>query len=173
MDNWFVLWVLTGKELEALRRVRQIPGVQEALVPVETLLYRREGAWEERESVMIPGYVFLRCRMGSAIYYRIRGIPHVIGWLGTDSMWPTIVPEGEMTPVIALSAGQDPAAQLTNVTIDRHKRRGRGTLSLYGKPQTIVFTPRQTDQKQPDEARVDQSPEADEGDHNQEEQPEG
>lgn len=166
--DWFVLWVLTGKELEVLARIQGSPGVTQALVPVETLQYRREGAWEPRESALIPGYVFLQCSMDSAIYYRIRGIPHVIGWLGSDSMWPTIVPEDEMIPVLALHAGCDPASQLQNVTIDRRKRRGRGTLTLLGQSQAITFDPRTTDQKQPDEARVDQSPAADEGDQSQE-----
>lgn len=143
--NWFVLWVRTGRELDVLAELKQTPGVLEALVPVEQLWYRQGGDWEQRPSVAIPGYVFLRCEMNAAIYHRICGvrkIPHVIGWLGSDSMWPTIVPEQEMLPVINLHAGCDPASQLHDVTIDRRKRRGRGTLTLYGKDKTIVFTPR-------------------------------
>lgn len=173
MTNWFVLWVLTGKEKEVLARVKNVADVSQALVPEEVLYYRKDGGWEERPHVLIPGYVFLQCKMDSAIYYQIRGIPHVIGWLGSDSMWPTIVPEDEMIPVLKIHAGCDPAGQLQEVTIDKRKRRGKGTLMLYGKPQTITFTPRTTEQKQPEEAQVDQSPAADESEQRPEEQPQG
>jgi transcription antitermination factor NusG len=171
MTHWFVLWVLTGKELDVLRKLRQTPGAQEALVPMEAIYYRREGAWEERESTLIPGYVFLRCRMDSAIYYRIREIPHVIGWLGTDSMWPTIVPPEEMDPILKIGLGEDPAKLLQNVSIDKHKRRGRGTLRLCGTEQRIIFTPRDQwkDQKQAEDERVDKGPADGEAEQNPEE----
>lgn len=101
--------------------------------------------------------------MDAQIYHRIRGVTHVIGWLGPDSMWPTDVPEEEMDRVKQLHTGCDPSQILQDVKLDRHKRRGRGTLSLCGKEQHITF-PYPTDQKQPDEARVDERPAADEGD---------
>lgn len=164
MSNWYVLWVLTGQEERVLRDVQAAPGVQEALVPVQQLPYRTGGTWETRREVMIPGYVFLLCQMDAQIYHRIRGVTHVIGWLGPDSMWPTDVPDDEMDRVKQLSAGCDPSRILQDVKLDRHKRRGRGTLSLCGKEQSIVFSYYQTDQKQPDEARVDERPAADEGD---------
>lgn len=173
--NWFVLWVLTGHERDVLAELQETPGILEALVPMEQLWYRREGAWEQRPSVAIPGYVFLRCDMDTSIYHRICGVhklPHVIGWLGSDSMWPTIVPEQEMLPVIELNAGCDPASQLQDVAIDRRKRRGRGTLTLYGQAKTIVFTPR-TNEKQPENERVDQRPATDEGDQSPQETTEG
>lgn len=167
MSNWFVLWVLTGAEKDVLREAQGVPGVKEAIVPMERLNFRKDGAWEERENPTIPGYVFVRCAMDSAIYYRLRGIPRVIGWLG-DGMWPTIVPEQEMLPILNIHRGQDPASLLQHVTIDKHKRRGRGTLMLYGKEQTIVFTPRTDDKKQPDNAQVDQRPAKVDGEQSQE-----
>jgi len=93
MSNWFVVWTLTGKELDVLDAIKRAPGVTAALCPVEQVWYRRGGQWEGRMQVMIPGYVFIQCNMDTTIYYRVRGTPHVIGWLGTDSMWPSIVPE--------------------------------------------------------------------------------
>lgn len=165
--NWFVLWVLTGKELDVLQHTRRAPGIREAIVPTGTLPYRRNGAWEDREQVMIPGYVFLRCLMDSSIYYRVRGIPHVIGWLGGDSLWPTVVPDADMQRVLMLHSGCDPSGQLQDVTIDRHKRRGRGTLQLCGTRQTVVFDPRPA-KKQPEHEQVDQRPADGEGDQNPE-----
>lgn len=165
-SSWYVIWVLTGKEPEVLAAIQDAPGVTAALCPTEQIWYRREGAWEQREQVMIPGYVFIQCAMDTTIYHRVRGTPCVIGWLGTDSMWPSIVPEAEMTPVIEISTGRNPASHLHDVTIDKRKRRGHGTLTLQGQAQKIVFTPR-TEDKQPDETRVDESPAADEGDQSQ------
>jgi len=174
MINWFVLWTLTGKEKEVLFRVSEVPGIDRAMVPTDVLHYRKAGAWEPRESVLIPGYVFVRCAMSSTIYHRIRGIPHVIGWLGSDSMWPTIVPEEEMIPVIAINAGCDPASYLKEVSIDRRKRRGRGSLTLLGQQQTLPFHPH-TDatDKQPENGQVDQRPADDEGDQEPQELPQG
>lgn len=168
MNKWYVIWTLTGKELDVLDAIRGAPGVEQALCPTERLWYRQGGGWEQREQVMIPGYVFIRCSMSTTVYYRVRGTPCVIGWLGSDSMWPSVVPEAEMAPVIKISTGRDPASQLSDVTIDRRKRRGHGTLTLQGKPQKIVFTPR-TDDKQPEREQVDQSPADGGGDQNQDE----
>lgn len=163
MSNWYVIWVLTGQEERVLRDAQATPGIEEALVPMQELPYRTGGAWETRRSVMIPGYVFVRCGMDAQIYRRIRGVTHVIGWLGPDSMWPTDVPDDEMERVKKLSMGCDPSRILENVKLDGHKRRGRGTLQLCGKEQSIVFPYQKTEHKQPDEARVDERPAADEG----------
>lgn len=171
MSNWFVIWVMTGKELEVLSKALQVPKIDEAICPVESIYYRKEGAWELRKQVAIPSYVFIRCQMDTEVYHAIRRIPNFIRWLGGDGLWPTIVPEDQMIPVVEMNTGRDPARLLHNVTIDKRKRRGRGTLNLFGTEQTIVFNPR-TD-KQPDEARVDQSPAADEGEQNQKEVAEG
>jgi transcription antitermination factor NusG len=164
MHNWFVLWVMTGSEQDVRKRAACVPGMETALAPMLALPYRRDGAWEYREQVMIPGYVFLRCRMDSAIYHRVRSIPQVIGWLGGDSLWPTIVPEEEMKPVLAIHQGEDPAGQLMDVEIDKRKRRGRGTLTLYGEKKTIAFDASTNDQKQPENEQVDKRPADDKGD---------
>lgn len=165
MSKWFVLWVKTGSEMDILREAEKVPGVKEAFVPVERLFYRKEGGWEEREGVAIPGYVFIRCKMDSSIYRELRDMPKVIHWLG-DGMWPSIVPEHEMLPLINIHRGLDPASQLSNVTIDKRKRRGKGTLTLCGKEQTVTFTPR-SDDKQAEDERVDKRPAADEAEQSQ------
>ena len=103
--NWFVVWVMTGKEQDVLAAIEGAPGVTQALCPMEQLWYRREGRWENRIQAMIPGYVFIRCAMDTTIYYRRpprggRGLKYSIHPAGTPSArspptrgaWIEIVP---------------------------------------------------------------------------------
>lgn len=156
MPEWYVVWCQTGKELELMAHIRHIPKIQEAIVPVRPLAYRTGGKWEFKDSVLIPSYIFVRCKMDSLIYHTIKDTRAVLGWLGKDGYWPEIVPDEQMTPVIALDEGKIPEEVLLNVTIDKHKRRGHGELMLNGTTQRVVFTPEQY--KQANETRVDECP---------------
>ena len=156
MSDWYVVWCQTGAEHETLKKILACPGIQKALVPTQMLPYRQGGAWIMRDTVMIPSYVFARCQMDSRIYHTIKDMPRVLGWLGKDGYWPEVVPDDQMEPVLRLAGGAPPEDILQGVDIDRHKRRGRGTLTLAGTTQTITFCP--TDYKQAEDTRVDERP---------------
>lgn len=79
MSGWYVLHVATGREQEIERRLRRI-GI-DAIVPTETLLLRKGGRWNEKESLLFPGYVFVQVLFDPDIYYRITDIPGVIRFL--------------------------------------------------------------------------------------------
>lgn len=136
--HWFAVWVLTGKERDVYSHLAQIPQV-EALLPREPLWERREGEWERREHIVFPGYVFLRCAMNTHIYYRVREIPGVIGWLGKDTTWPGIVPDEQMAPFNLLARGESPEEALTQVKLDKRNRRGYGQMTLCGQQYKIPF----------------------------------
>ena len=154
--RWYVIWCQTGAERETLARVSSVPGVDQAMAPMQALPYRQGGAWVMREAVVIPSYVFARCKMDSSIYHAIKDTPKVLGWLGKDGYWPEIVPEAQMEPVLALDRGEPPESVLTGVKIDRHKRRGHGAITLNGQTRTVTFCP--TEYKQAEETRVDKRP---------------
>lgn len=159
--KWYVVWTRTGQEERVNKFAQGVQGVIETLLPIRELPYRVKGEWETRRSVLIPGYVFIKCVMDNTVFYPIYKRDEVIGWLGPDSMWPTDVPDDEIERVKLLAQGCDPSQILTEVTIDKRKRRGKGTLELGGTKQTITFG---LNDKQPDEARVDECPDANEGD---------
>lgn len=165
MADWFVLWVLTGNEDRIARRIRGLPGVDLPLVPRGPKWIRKDGQWQETEAIYFPGYIFLRGAMRSDVYYALRGLPGVIGWLGTDSTWPTRVPENEMQAVLALHRG---AVEELPLTYDRRQRRASGEIPLLGKPHRISVGWWPQD-KQPEAVGVDASPDDTDGDHNQKE----
>lgn len=153
--EWFVAWVATGSEEELLQKIAAMPKVETALCPKARLWVRRGGQWTQEEQLLFPGYLFIRCRMDSAIYYALRETPGVLGWLGRDTLWPSTVRPEEMDRVIALSGG-DPQTVLEDISINRRQRRGYGTLNLKGAVYRIPFNA--YNNKQAEAAPGDASP---------------
>lgn len=166
--SWFAVWVATGQEAALLERIRTLrearrptAGIEEAICPVMALWQRRKGEWTLKEQTVFPGYVFIRCRMSSAVYYAIRDLPGVLGWLGRDSLWPSAIRREEMEVVLALEQGMDPGEVLTDLRADRRQRRGYGSLTLQGKEYRIPYNI-YTD-KQAEEPAGDASPQEGQG----------
>lgn len=166
MPKWYVVWVETGQEEKVRQRIEALRMDVLTLLPIQAIPYREAGTWTSKKTVLIPGYLFIRCEMNAEHYHLIRGITHVLGWLGTDSMWPTDVPDDEMKRVKQLAQGFDPSRILENVKVSRHKRRGWGTLVLMNRPQQVTFAYN----KQPEEAQVDAFPDAEDGEQTEDTQ---
>lgn len=79
--SWYVLHVRTGREPEIKAELKR-KGYA-AAVPTELRTERQGGVWRERERIVIPGYVFLKICLTDQDYYRVRGIPNVIRFLGS------------------------------------------------------------------------------------------
>ena len=153
--RWYVLWVHTGAEREIYNKIRACPMIDDVLLPELYRWYRQGGEWEKRKALAFPSYLFIQCNMGSTLYHLLRQTDKVLGWLGKDGCWPEIVPDEQMLPVLAISSGENPASYLKDISIDRHKRRGKGILHLVGTEQTITFA---IDPKQSGSAQVDERP---------------
>lgn len=151
MSKWYVVWCKTGNEDSVAKRIRADD--VKTLVPKGKIWYYKDKEWELKERALLPGYVFTNCDMNAEIYYRIRKTSDVIGWLGSDSMWPTELTESEIENVIKLDSGEDPKKVLKAVKLDKHKRKGSGTITLCGEERQISFALDQ--EKQPDETKVD------------------
>lgn len=76
----YVIQVLTGKENDIAGKLTEV-GIR-ALVPKENRLIRSGGTWLQREYVLFTGYVFLDMAYDADGYYRVRGIPGVVRFLG-------------------------------------------------------------------------------------------
>ena len=138
VKQWYAVWVLTGSEAAAEESLDKTPGV-EALLPRADLWERSGGEWRQISRVVYPGYVFIRCRMDSRIYYAIKELPQVIGWLGKDTLWPGSIPDEQMARVQALMAGEPPESILREVIVHKRRRRGYGLLRVGGRDHRIPF----------------------------------
>lgn len=165
-SEWYVLWVATGQEAALRAKAAALPMVDRALCPKALLWERKNGAWSQAEKLLFPGYIFLKCQMGSGVYYALRDLPGVMGWLGRDTLWPSTVQRDEMDAVLAMDGGGDPRMLLSDVTVNRRQRRGYGTIKLKGQAYKIPFNvyADTATEKQAEEPSGDTSPEDDEAD---------
>lgn len=83
---WYVIQVITGKEDDIAEKLKE-QGIR-ALVPKENRLIRSGGSWTHREYILFTGYVFLNMSYNADNYYKVKGIPGVIKFLG-DSRNPS------------------------------------------------------------------------------------
>ena len=152
--QWYVLQVRTGREREiADDLIRH--GV-EGLVPTEERLIRRGGKWHRVEYVLMSGYVFVRCRYTSTMYYMLRKIPGVQRWLTADGKPAPLYPDEEvrilylgartLTPSYVYRQPGGGYAILSgplldlrdNIReIDWHRRRARVVLPVLGENRSI------------------------------------
>ncbi len=77
---WYVIQVMTGKENDIAGKLKE-QGIK-ALVPKENRRIRSGGAWIQKEYVLFTGYVFLDMDYNADNYYRVKGIPGVVRFLG-------------------------------------------------------------------------------------------
>lgn len=102
---WYVIQVMTGKEDDIAGKLKE-QGIR-ALVPKENRLIRTGGSWTQREYILFTGYVFLNMNYNADNYYKVKGIPGVIKFLG-DSRNPSRLSHLE-AEWIALLTGADNA----------------------------------------------------------------
>lgn len=102
---WYVIQVMTGKENDIAGKLNE-QGIK-ALVPKENRLIRTGGSWMQREYILFTGYVFLNMNYNADNYYKVKGIPGVIQFLG-DSRNPSRLSYLE-AEWIALLTGTDNA----------------------------------------------------------------
>ena len=157
-SDWFVAWVATGKEQELLPRIRRTEGIQQTIAPEAELWKRRGGVWQKEKQLLFPGYIFVRCDMSSPIYYALRDMPGMIGWLGKDNQWPSVVRQDEMEKVLQISSGTDPSAVLEDVEINLRQRRGYGTLRLKDRECRIPFNVYDDPGSAPDKKQAEAPP---------------
>ena len=92
--EWFALHVRTGEERDVALAVYGL-GDADSLLPVEH--YTTRG--QERERILMPGYVFVGCIMTADMWQRLRHLRGVLRILGEPY---EAIPEEQMTAVMAL-----------------------------------------------------------------------
>lgn len=154
---WYVLQVNTGQE-RSVQGELQRQGIL-ALVPREARQIRRGGSWTSKEYTLFPGYVFLNLEYTAENYYRVKGIPSVIRFLGPSGLAPSRLTYLEAEWIKVLSAGGAPLEPTRvreqadgswkivsgvlanfasrNIRYDKRSRRASVELTVCGEPKTI------------------------------------
>lgn len=84
--EWYVLYVLTGCELEVQRQLQGKGYTVKVLR--EAVLLRKGGVWREQTRVLLPGYVFVQIDYGSDVNYVMKAITGVIRLLPREAPQP-------------------------------------------------------------------------------------
>ena len=101
MNEWYVLYVLYGREREISGVIRKM-GLR-VVSPSRIMLEHSKGAWREVERPLLPGYVFLEISDLPRLYNAIMKIPGAMRFLGADG--PESVPCEDMAYMLRLGRG--------------------------------------------------------------------
>jgi len=80
MMNWYVLRVMTGKEVEVLNSLTKIYDltILKCLLPKKEVTEKKNGKTYETLKILFPGYVFIHTLMTPNMYYSLRQIPNIL-----------------------------------------------------------------------------------------------
>ena len=89
--RWYVVRAVSGKEktvkeyLELeVSRLKLTHFVEQVLIPTEKVFQIRNGKKISKEKSYLPGYVLIEAALVGEVEHVIKGIPNVIGFLGTE-----------------------------------------------------------------------------------------
>lgn len=142
----YVISVMGGKEFDLRRELNKLSGT-EAILPTNMVDIRKGGKWHPEEKILIPGYIFLRCRYTPTLYYKVKNMPGVIGWLGGGK--PEELTEADESFVDFFANGGRPIPILTFDSpfvrkaiikrVDKHRKRITATMKIFDKIHTVTF----------------------------------
>ena len=158
INNWYVIFVMTGKE-DTISRIINTNFKEEckAFVQKRLMRERRNGTWTNRLRTLFPGYVFLNGRITSIQYSKLKNVPGVIR-LFQDDYRPIRINEEDIYLINKLMQNGDiigtshllvnghkvavisgPLLGLEGHInkVDKRKKRARVQLNFMGEPRTV------------------------------------
>ncbi len=85
-ENWYALFVTTGKEDDVKARLNyKFQDRFTVLVPKRKLRERKGGTWINVIRTLFPGYVLIKSKIGTQEYYELKGTPDLIKLLRTGN----------------------------------------------------------------------------------------
>lgn len=115
MAKWYVLSVVTGREIEVKNRLEQM-GIK-TLVPLLEKVLRQKGSWRRVINTVFTGYVFIKCDYTWNLYYKINSIGGIMRILGGGKD-PTPLTDEEIMTVRRI----DMLRNASEVTFDNEGR---------------------------------------------------
>ena len=89
--RWYVVRAISGKEKKVkeyleleISRLKLDDFVGQILIPTEKVFQIRNGKKVSKEKAYLPGYVLVEAALVGEIPHVIKGIPNVIGFLGSE-----------------------------------------------------------------------------------------
>lgn len=89
--RWYVIRAISGKENKVkeylemeISRANLNDFVGQILIPTEKVFQIRKGKKVSKEKSYLPGYVLIEAALVGEVPHIVRGIPNVIGFLGTE-----------------------------------------------------------------------------------------
>jgi transcriptional antiterminator NusG len=89
--KWYVVRAVSGKEKKVkeyleleISRLKLNDYVAQVLIPTEKVFQIRNGKKISKERSYLPGYVLIEASLVGEVEHVIKGIPNVIGFLGTE-----------------------------------------------------------------------------------------
>jgi len=89
--KWYVVRAVSGKEKKVkeyleleISRHKLNDFVEQVLIPTEKVFQIRNGKKISKEKSYLPGYVLIEASLVGEVEHVIKGIPNVIGFLGTE-----------------------------------------------------------------------------------------
>lgn len=89
--RWYVVRSVSGKEKKVkeyleleIARLNLADYVDQVLIPTEKVFQIRNGKKISKEKAYLPGYVLIEAALVGEVPHVIKGIPNVIGFLGTE-----------------------------------------------------------------------------------------
>ena len=88
--KWYVVRAVSGKEKKVkeyleleIARMKPSDYVNQVLIPTEKVFKIQNGKKVTKEKAFLPGYVLIEAALVGEVAHVIKGIPNVIGFLGT------------------------------------------------------------------------------------------
>jgi len=98
--KWYVVRALSGKEkkvkeyIEAeIAKLKLEEQVSQVLIPTEKVYQLRKGKPIQKERNYLPGYILIHAALDGEIEHILKGIPGLIGFMGTDGKPVPLRPE--------------------------------------------------------------------------------
>lgn len=129
----YVIQVMTGQE-EAIAGKLNDQGIR-ALVPKENRMIRSGGTWGQKVYVLFNSYVFLDMTYNADNYYKVKGMPGVIRFLGDscnpsrlswlEAEWILRMTERKNAPIepSVIRVGEDGSLTVVDGVLEKFKNR--------------------------------------------------
>ncbi|GAV14216.1 antiterminator LoaP [Paenibacillus sp. chi10] len=131
--NWYVLFVFSGKEDLVKWLIQKELGIYDirCCVPKRQVPEKKNGSFYSRIKPMFPGYVFIRTKLDTSLYYKIKAMPNVVRLLNytnkkdlqisSDHAYTfQFIPNSEMERVLRI-LNDNETLEFTKVLVRRKK----------------------------------------------------
>jgi transcriptional antiterminator NusG len=122
LDNWYVLFVLTGEEDKVKERLNyRLSDDFSLYVPKRRIRERKGGVWTNETKVLFPGYVLLNGEMDVQTYYNMKNVPNLLRLLRSGKDFISL--DNSEISVLSKLIGNDEVIGFSSVLMENGRVR--------------------------------------------------